>query len=48
MQAQVKSPTLIRFDAEGPFLPPIEKPTGMMMKMVYSMTRRQFERCLHR
>lgn len=28
------------------FLPPIEKPTGFMMKLVYSMTRRQFGKVL--
>lgn len=46
MQAPVKSPGLIRPDAESPFLPPIEKPAGMMMKMVYSMTRREFGKVL--
>lgn len=46
MQAPVKSPAHIRPDAEGPFLPPIEKPAGMMMKVVYSMTRRQFGKVL--
>lgn len=28
------------------FLPPIEKPNGLMMKLVYSMTRRQFGKVL--
>jgi alkylhydroperoxidase family enzyme len=46
MQTQVKSPALIGSDIEGPFLPPIEKPTGMMMNLVYGMTRRQFGKVL--
>jgi alkylhydroperoxidase family enzyme len=28
------------------FLPPIEKPAGLMMKLVYAMTRRQFGKVL--
>jgi alkylhydroperoxidase family enzyme len=28
------------------FLPPIEKPTGLMMKLVFAMTRRQFGKVL--
>lgn len=28
--------------AQAPFLPPIERPKGLMMKLVYAMTRRQF------
>src|SRR5580700_108195 len=27
---------------DAPFLPPIEKPSGMMMKMVYFLSRRKF------
>jgi alkylhydroperoxidase family enzyme len=30
----------------GTFLPPIEKPQGMMVKMAYAMTRRQFGKVL--
>jgi alkylhydroperoxidase family enzyme len=30
----------------APFLVPIEKPTGVMMKLVYAMTRRQFGKVL--
>lgn len=33
-------------DASDPFLPPIEKPKGLMMKLVYAMTRRQFGKVL--
>jgi alkylhydroperoxidase family enzyme len=29
-------------NAQGPFLPPIEKPKGLMMKLVYYLTRRKF------
>jgi alkylhydroperoxidase family enzyme len=29
-----------------PFLPPIEKPKGLMMKLVFAMTRRQFGKVL--
>jgi alkylhydroperoxidase family enzyme len=28
--------------AENPFLPPVEKPPGIAMKLVYAVTRRQF------
>lgn len=45
-QAAAKTPAPIRPDAEGTFLPPIEKPTALMMKMVYAMTRRQFGKVL--
>lgn len=30
----------------GPFLPPIEKPDGLMMKLAYFFTRRQFGKVL--
>jgi alkylhydroperoxidase family enzyme len=46
MQAQRKSPTTIILDAESTFLPPVEKPDGLMMKLVYAMTRRQFGKVL--
>jgi alkylhydroperoxidase family enzyme len=29
-------------NAQGPFLPPIEKPKGLMIKLVYYFTRRKF------
>jgi alkylhydroperoxidase family enzyme len=32
--------------AAAPFLPPIEKPKGLMMKLVYAMTRRRFGKVL--
>ncbi|HTL58780.1 MAG TPA: hypothetical protein VL361_24045 [Candidatus Limnocylindrales bacterium] len=31
---------------EGPFLPPIEKPNGLIMKLAYYFTRRQFGKVL--
>ena len=46
MQAQMKSPALIPPEAQGTFLPPVEKPRGLMMKLVYLMTRRQFGKVL--
>jgi alkylhydroperoxidase family enzyme len=46
MQAQRKSPTTIILDAESTFLPSVEKPDGLMMKLVYAMTRRQFGKVL--
>ena len=46
MQAQMKSPALSPPEAQGTFLPPVEKPKGLMMKLVYAMTRRQFGKVL--
>ena len=46
MQAQMKSPALIPPEAQGTFLPPVEKPRGLRMKLVYLMTRRQFGKVL--
>lgn len=46
MQAQVKSPDLNRPDVDAPFLPPVEKPDGLMMRLVYAITRRQFGKVL--
>ena len=46
MQAQMKSPAVVRPEAQGTFLPPVEKPRGLMMKLVYVMTRRQFGKVL--
>lgn len=42
MHAQMESTALNTAGYEGPFLPAIEKPKGLMMKLVYAMTRRQF------
>lgn len=42
MQTQSNSPASTRPPAQGTFLPPIESPKGLMMKLVYSMTRRRF------
>jgi alkylhydroperoxidase family enzyme len=33
-------------NAKDTFLPPVEKPKGLMMKVVYAMTRRQFGKVL--
>jgi alkylhydroperoxidase family enzyme len=41
MQAQVESLELISSEDQGTFLPPIEKPRGLMMKLAYAMARRQ-------
>ena len=46
MQAQMKSPALIPPEAQGTFLPAVEKPRGLVMKLVYAMTRRQFGKVL--
>jgi alkylhydroperoxidase family enzyme len=46
MQAQIKSPAPIRPEAESTFLPAIEKPKGLMMKLAYYFTRRQFGKVL--
>lgn len=46
MQAQTKSAALNRPAAQGSFLPPVENPRGLMMKLVYGMTRRQFGKVL--
>ena len=43
---QSTSGTPAPFLFEGPFLTPIEKPSGLVMKMVYAMTRRQFGKVL--
>jgi len=41
MNAQLNTPP-----SDVPFLRPIEKPDGLMMKLVYAMTRRQFGKVL--
>lgn len=35
-----------QMEAQNTFLPPIEKPKGLLMKLVYAMTRRQFGKVL--
>jgi alkylhydroperoxidase family enzyme len=40
MSASAKSPVLPTLDE--PFLPPIERPRSLMLRLVYSMSRRQF------
>jgi alkylhydroperoxidase family enzyme len=46
MQAQMKSQVVAFPPAGGTFLPPIERPKGLMLKLVYAMTRRQFGKVL--
>jgi alkylhydroperoxidase family enzyme len=46
MHAQMNNPAIIVPDAPDTFLPPIEQPKGLMMKLVYGMTRRQFGKVL--
>ena len=46
MHLQTKSPAPIRPKAESTFLPPIEKPKGLMMKLAYHFTRRRFGKVL--
>jgi hypothetical protein len=42
MQTQIERTAPIRSEVQSTFLPPIERPRGLMMKLVYAMTRRQF------
>ena len=46
MQAHIESPAPTRPEAESTFLPPIEEPKGLMMKLAYHFTRRQFGKVL--
>ncbi len=46
MQAQAERAMPIHSEMERTFLPSIEKPQGLMMKLVYSMTRRQYGKVL--
>jgi alkylhydroperoxidase family enzyme len=46
MQAKMKDPVPIDSDAADAFLSPVENPKGLMMKLVYFMTRRQFGKVL--
>src|SRR6516165_12610230 len=41
MQARTERPPS-HLDTQGPLLPPIENPKGLIMKLVYVMARRQF------
>jgi len=42
MSAAVKTPELVRSSLDEPFLKPIERPRGLMLRMVYRMSRKQF------
>ena len=42
MPSRIERSASIRPSAEGPFLPPIERPKNPLMKLVYAMTRRRF------
>lgn len=46
MQAQSERTAPIRSEVQSAFLPPIERPRGLMMKLVFAMTRRQFGKVL--
>jgi AhpD family alkylhydroperoxidase len=47
MQARMTAPALIVHGSQdAPFLPPIEKPKSLMMKLVFYFTRRQFGKVL--
>ena len=46
MQAQIESTVPIRSELQSTFLPPIERPRGLMMKLVYAITRRQYGKVL--
>jgi alkylhydroperoxidase family enzyme len=42
MLAEMKQPNATLSGFDEPFLPPIEKPKGLLLKLVYAMSRRQF------
>jgi alkylhydroperoxidase family enzyme len=42
MPATMKQPDLSPSGLDEPLLPPVEKPRGLMLKLVYAMSRRQF------
>ena len=46
MQAQVESTVHIRSEPQSTLLPPIERPRGLMMKLVYAITRHQYGKVL--
>src|SRR5262245_30061518 len=46
MQSQTEKPTFVPTAEQGTFLPSIERPTGLMMKLVYAITRRRFSKVI--
>ncbi len=46
MHAHLENTVPIKPEVIGTFLPPIERPRGLMMKLVYAMSRRQFGKVL--
>jgi len=42
MSASAKTPDPAPLTLDEPFLPPIERPQGLMLRLIYSMSRRQF------
>ncbi len=48
MQAQTSHPATIVPDSPDTFLPPIEKPKGLMMKLAYYFTAGNSAKCLRR
>jgi alkylhydroperoxidase family enzyme len=46
MQEKPEPTVLNGLESESPFLAPIDQPAGLMMKLVYTMTRRRFGRVL--
>jgi len=46
MQAYIEATSPIRSEVQNTFLPLIERPRGLMMKLVYAMTRRQYGKVL--
>lgn len=42
MSASVKAPELVRPSLDAPFLKPIERPRGLMLRIVYRMSRKRF------
>ena len=46
MQARMSNPAMVVPDTQDTFLPPIAKPKGLMMKLAYHFTRRQFGKVL--
>jgi alkylhydroperoxidase family enzyme len=46
MQTRASNPAITVPNSADPFLPPIEKPEGLVMKLAYYFTRRQFGKVL--
>ena len=46
MQPKTESTMPIRAEMQSTFLPPIERPRGLMMRLVYAMTRRRYGKVL--